>query len=387
MLEQISYDEYCQGYFEAEEDKQKENNKIIVPLIENLKEQVMKYKGITIHKRKSCNTWYTRFRKNGKTISVSGKTQQECYNKLKKAYNQTNQQNNLTITLKDWYNKWLKLYKIDNVKETTIKTYNTAWKHIPVELQLTYISKIKVEQIINTLQNCSAERVKQNLYDLLSMLFQKAYDNDIVTKNIMVLINKPKHTKQHSTALTNQEQEELINICKKIKNSTFLLFSMFQGLRRGEVLGLTRNDIDFENNTVTINKAWNYKNQFDSTKNKQSIRTMPLFAESKKLIENCLNMPSNDRIFNLSMQQHDKIIKKIKSMSTLNIKTKDMRATFITRCTELEIPEFIIQSWVGHRIGSKVTKDSYTTHNIEIDNKYINILNASKLYTDCTQLK
>lgn len=385
MLEIMAFNDYCQGYYEAEEDKEK--NKIIVPLIENLKEQTMKYRGITVHKRKNCNTWYTRFRKNGKVISISAKTQKECYNKLKKAYNQTNINVDTTTTLKDWYDKWLQLYKINVVKETTLKTYSTAWKHIPEKLQATDISKIKVEDLIKVLQQCSAERVKQNLYDLLSMMFKKAFDNDLITKNIMVLIEKPKHTKQHSTALTNEEQEELIKICRSIKNATFLLFSMFQGLRRGEVLGLTRNNIDFENNTLTINKAWNYKNQFDTTKNKQSMRTMPLFEESKKLIEDCINMPNDDRIFNLSMKQHDRIIKEIKEISNLDIKTKDMRATFITRCAELEIPEFIIQSWVGHKIGSNVTKDSYTTHNIEIDNKYINILNQSKLYTNCTRLK
>lgn len=43
----------------------------------------MKYKGLTIQKRKDCNSWYTRYRKNGKQFFISGKTQQECYDKLK----------------------------------------------------------------------------------------------------------------------------------------------------------------------------------------------------------------------------------------------------------------------------------------------------------------
>ena len=162
---------------------------------------------------------------------------------------------------------------------------------------------------------------------------------------------------------------------------------MYQGLRRGEILGLTRDNIDFEKNTLSINKAWNYKNQFDTTKNKQSIRTMPLFNESKAILLKYKDIPNDNRIFNISMKQHDNTIKKLKSKLPFDIKTKDMRTTFITRCTELGIPEFVIQSWVGHKIGSKVTKDSYTTHNTEIDNKYINILNQSKLYTNCTHEK
>ena len=53
-----------------------------------------------------------------------------------------------------------------------------------------------------------------------------------------------------------------------------------------------------------------------------------------------------------------------------------MRSTFITRRQEMNIPEFIIQSWVGHKIGSRVTCSVYTKHNDEIDFKYINIFNS-----------
>lgn len=42
-------------------------------------------------------------------------------------------------------------------------------------------------------------------------------------------------------------------------------------------------------------------------------------------------------------------------------------------CQKLNI---IIQSWVGHKIGSKVTSSVYTKHNPEIDFKYIDIFNS-----------
>ena len=40
----------------------------------------MKYRGITIIKRKDCNTWCARYRRNGKQFYISAKTQQDCYN-------------------------------------------------------------------------------------------------------------------------------------------------------------------------------------------------------------------------------------------------------------------------------------------------------------------
>ncbi len=49
---------------------------------------------------------------------------------------------------------------------------------------------------------------------------------------------------------------------------------------------------------------------------------------------------------------------------------------FIMRLGFINIKTYhIIQSWVGHQIGSSVTESVYTTHNKDIDDKYINILN------------
>ena len=116
------------------------------------------------------------------------------------------------------------------------------------------------------------------------------------------------------------------------------------------------------------------------------MRTMPLFAESKKIL--LKYKEQKNRIFNVSIKQYEKIIEEVKVQSQIDgLKMKDMRATFITRCKELNIPKHIIQSWVGHKIGSTVTDTVYTRHNIDVDDKYINILNESKFYSNSTHMK
>lgn len=347
----------------------------------------MKYKGVSIHKNKNCDTWYTRFRKNGKQYYISARTQKECYNKLKrKLAEEVPPEVTQTYTLIEWYNKWLELYKIGKVKENTLRNYQGLLIHIPKETQVQDIKTIRLEQIIEMLNDCKGGRQKQNLYELFNALFQKAMDNDIIEKNIVKRIEKPQHEKIHSQALTNAQQREFINICNSIQNGDLLLVGMYQGLRRGEILGLTIDNLDFENNTITINKGWNRNNQFDTTKNKQSIRTMPMFEQTKQILLKYKN--KSNRIFELSNGQYERLIQEVKSKSNIdNFKYKDMRATFITRCKELNIPKHIIQSWVGHIIGSNVTDTVYTRHNTDIDDKYINILNSTKFYSNSTQKK
>lgn len=343
----------------------------------------MKYQGITIHKNKKCNTWYTRFRKNGTQIYISARTQKECYNKLKKALENKNTPANYQYTLKDWYNKWLTLYK-QNVKEETIRDYNNIFKNLKSIMDLN-INLITVENILNILNKISAERQKQKTYELLNMLFKKANDNDIINKNIMLKIDKPKHIKKTGNALTHTQEIEFINACNNNKYGDLYLIALYQGLRKGEVLALTDKDIDFNKNLLTINKAINKHNKFDTTKNTFSQRTMPLFSKSKDILLKYRN--KQGRIFNISYHRIDDYTKMLNENLSFTFSIKYMRFTFITRCQEENIPEFIIQSWCGHQIGSKVTKSVYTKFNQEDNIKYINILNNSKFYSNSTHEK
>lgn len=351
----------------------------------------MKYKGITIHKTKNCETWYTRFRKNGKQYYISARTQKECYNKLKLAYanidyvKQEEQKQNM-YSLKDWYLQWLKLYKIGKVEDTTINTYKVSFKHLKT-IENKNIKEIKLNELIETIDACDKSRQKQNVYELLKMLYDKAMDNEIIDKDLMNKIDKPKHKKNHGLALTNEQQAKIAQIYTQIPNSEFFVFSMYQGLRPGEVLGLTWDNIDLTNNTLTIDKAWKCnKNEFTHTKNSHSKRSMPLFDNSKQIL-NTLTKTS-ERVFNLTNKQKQIIMQKIKKVSNIaDITSKDMRSTFMTRCDELGIPERVYQAWVGHRQGSRVTREVYVKHNTDIDNKYINILNDSKFYSNSTHLQ
>ena len=355
----------------------------------------MKYKGISIIKNKSCKTWTARPRINGKQIYISAKTQQECYNKLKKIINQNIKQNlnelttkpkqEKSITLIEWYNKWLTTYKRD-VKENTIIDYKTILKHIPISIQNKQLNKITDEEYVETIYNCKGSRQRQKLYEFINALLKKATTKELIKRNPLEDIDKPKHTKEHGQALTNIQQKKLIEVCKSIQYGDVMIVAMLQGLRRGEVLGLTIDNIDFEKETLTINKAWKQSNQFTSTKNEQSKRTMPLFAETKEILLKYKNQ--KERIFNISTKIYEKVINEIKENANIdNLKMKDMRSTFMTRCDELGIPERVYQAWVGHKPGSKVTKTTYVKHNTDVDHNYINIVNKSKFYSNSTQEK
>lgn len=341
-------------------------------------EQEMKFQGKTIHKNTKCNTWYTRYRTNGKQIYISGKTQKEVLQELKSQLNYVKKEKKKTLTLLDWFNQWLELFKVGKVKQTTLKDYNKTLKNVQSNLLNKDITQITSYEILKNLDNIKFERTKQTTYELLNSLFKKAKDYEIVNKNVLDVIEKPKHVKEKGIALTQRDQEIFIELCQSDPYKDILLVTLYQGLRIGEALAITGNDIDIPNMQLSINKSLNSSGELDTTKNLQSNRIMPIFNKSIQILNKYIGF-GNKRIFDISYNVPQKHLKKILQNTNLpNISLHDLRHTFITNCKNREIPEHIIQSWVGHNIGSSVTSRVYTHTNIEDTKKYLEKYNKSE---------
>ena len=168
------------------------------------KERVMKYKGISIHKNKYCDTWYTRFRHDGRQHYISAKTQNECYLKLKQALKNIENsrlygnvavqrefygQNPIArITLMEWTNKWLKTYKENKVRETTYKgIYYLIRNHFNdkiFDMDIIQVMPLDIENFLNTIE---FERVRENAYIYLKDIFNKCKFKSVIHLPVMKL--------------------------------------------------------------------------------------------------------------------------------------------------------------------------------------------------------
>ena len=106
---------------------------------------------------------------------------------------------------------------------------------------------------------------------------------------------------------------------------------------------------------------------------------MPLFDKTKVLLKELVKGKSkDDLIINIGVNRVDKALRDILKETKLKLSTHILRHTFITRCQELNIPIFIIQSWVGHEKGSVVTTKIYTHLNKDTNKQYIDIFNKNE---------
>lgn len=73
-------------------------------------------------------------------------------------------------------------------------------------------------------------------------------------------------------------------------------------MRFGELVGLTKNDFDFVNNTISINKTWGYLSRhpkgFGPIKNEQSIRTIKMDGKTMQHFKSLFKYVL-DNVYNL----------------------------------------------------------------------------------------
>ena len=343
------------------------NEKCVNPQLKG--EDTLKYKNIKITKRND-NRWQARFLENGNYKYVYDKTQQGCYNKLKeilkdkKVIVKSN-------TLNSWITKWIQIYKVNKVKESTLYQINAIVKRYVTNSKLGNkdITKIQLIDIECFLNDIDKTRQRQKVYIYLSDIFNKAYKNKIVKENIMINVQKPNHIKKQSKAFTREEQKLFVKECNQSKYGNCFLILLYQGFRIGELLALNFTDINLKKNVISISKTINDLGNTSTPKTQSSIREVPIFNETRKILNKLNN--STNKIFDYKLNACEKEFKRIvKRLNLEDFTIHSLRHTFVTRWIELGAPTKLVQKWVGHSTNN-ITEQVYTQINNDFENDFI----------------
>ena len=357
-------------------------------------------KTITRHTR---GNWYARVRSGSKTFCVYGRTQLETYGKLKILVDKieaeklalslqrierlsiqaaqrpvTEVKAQSTYTLREWFDEWLQSYKAGNVRACTIDNLKMVFRQLKnlYSVKITEITNLMLSKAVNEIVSL---RAKDKAHNLLKQMFAVAFNNRLVESNPAANLPRPKQYAVHEKhAFTQEQEKKFIELClADLDKYEPFLVCVLQGLRKGELLALRPNDFDFANNTLRIDESFDPLHPCDlQTKNQTSNRTMPMFGLTKQVLLKYRNADPNKRIYDLTdWVLSRKITKLLKQNGLPRLTVHELRHTFISRCHEKGIDEMIVQKWVGHAIGSRMTKAVYTHVADDTERRYIEILN------------
>ncbi len=177
--------------------------------------------------------------------------------------------NNMTMQelIDEWLNK-----KKNNLGIKTYKEYTRYCKNICNSIGHIKLKDINVkilEDFYSELKTCKVNRKEElgysdktikHHYTLVSEVLNCAIKWGYLYNNPNKNVTPIKVHKKEIQCYSPEDVEELITVLQNepIKYQAVILLALDSGCRRGELTGLTWEDVDFEKSTININKATQY---------------------------------------------------------------------------------------------------------------------------------
>lgn len=209
------------------------------------------------------------------------------------------------VTLNDIFDLWKQLKK--GLKENTFQNYIYMYEQFVRDdlgqHKITNLKRSDIRRFYNRLidNRCLKISTVDNIHTVLHQVIDIAVEDGYLRNNISD--NALKELKQSRNlftekrkALTLQEQEIFLNYLQssKMYSHWYPIFALMlgTGLGVGEATGLTWNDVDFENNTLSVNHTLVYFNHdkggcyfgVNTPKTRAGERTVPIIESVREAI-------------------------------------------------------------------------------------------------------
>ena len=206
------------------------------------------------------------------------------------------------ISFTEYYQHWFDTYILpsDKTKGTKYK-YRLVGKKIETffhDQKLKDITKTKYQEFLNWYGANHSQESARKVHSRCENCVSYAIDDDIISKDFThhsQLIYNPKNTR-HPEYLNGEEtslfkKQVIAGLDCHYTSRYMILTALYTGCRIGEVQGLTWDNINFNEHTISINKQWFEKEKhFGKTKTPSSKRTIKV---NQILLDYLLQLKNN----------------------------------------------------------------------------------------------
>lgn len=263
--------------------------------------------------------------------------------------------------------EWSEIHE-QEVTYKTWKGYEAHIKAIKNEFGSWDIKKISHQDITNMLQKMArrkyADKTVRTRLNVFNMIMEHALFENYTDANPCTLARIPKGLSKSKRELPDQDQIDAVKNSLSCHFGIFAYFLLFTGLRRGEALAIEWKDIDFKNNTISVNKALFFKSnkpELKSTKTISGFRNVPLLAPLKSALEDIkdrgMYLFGKDKL--MTEQAYRRAWERYCRQSGVSITPHQLRHAFATILFDAEISSKSAQKMLGHA-DYKTTLEIYT---------------------------
>lgn len=297
------------------------------------------------------------------------------------------------MKLKELLEVWLERYMKHTIKIRTYNRYKSICElHLIKDLGEYELEELKPnvlqDFLLKKIDNKYSTNTIKGIVSVLKQALKLAITLEFVDKEYCSNLKMPSGEEKEISVFTKKEQQVIESFClnHKKKNYIGIVICLYTGIRLGELLALTWDDIDFNSNLLTINKTsysakLDGKTQIivDKPKTKKSNRVIPLPNQLVKLLkvikkENnskyVITTRNSGMVGNRSYQRTFKFILKKVNVPYRNFHS--LRHTFATNAIELGMDVKTLAEILGHT-NAMITLNRYShsllNYKIEMMNK------------------
>ncbi|GMC10398.1 hypothetical protein K5E_25370 [Enterococcus thailandicus] len=313
------------------------------------------------------------------------------------------------LTLADWWKYWALTFRFESIAERTKQKYYFMYCNLFEsrlgKMKLKDIQRSDLQEYFNVYGVNRSKQTVQTSLQFLKSCFQDAMGDGLVEYNPAANIKLVYKEQKLSPMELKKKREEkkwleideyqrfkrhlILQIQKSLYNPPgtggaisvqsammIILVALKTGMRFGEILGLTRDDILKETSELNVDKTWGYRkskdmNQFLLTKNSASIRKVAVDPElmimlelftrwqdehKQDTVENTLfvGRGENTNVYNPNI--NNRLANMLKEIDIKPISVHKLRHTQASYLMAKKVPIEVVAKRLGHADTNMIRK-------------------------------